>query len=658
MMGAKTTRLLAAVMFTDIVGYTAMMQEDEDKANRQKERHRRVLNERATEFEGKVLHYYGDGALTIFNSAYNAVMCGIKIQNDLSNPYLPLRIGLHVGDIAYNDEDVYGDAVNIASRLEPLAISGGILISDKVQNEIRNHRDVKTKELGTFELKNVKHPISIFAVTNDGINVPTVRDVKAKSGRVKNRLAVLPFANMSEERGFEYFGDGLTEEIINGLTKMKGIDVTSRTSAFAYKGRNVDIRTIGEDLMVSHILEGSVRKNKDKIRVTAQLIETGGGFHLWSETYERHLKDIFEIQDGISEEIIQQVQKGFEREDSRPEPTPQKTRNTKGAYEYYLEGSFELKKHSLTSVEKAMQCFNQAIEKDSSDLKSRIGLAQCYIFLGIYGQMSPRRAYKKAEENIDAVLTLDDRFAVAVALKGTIELLLRQNYKKAKSLLDKAYEIDSKNPEVCYNYFRFLNMIGENETALSWIEQTLELEPTNLLYNAELARAYYNLNRFSNALEQYNYTLELDSSFLEALEGKGWTLVAMQKLKKAHNEFEVLQNLVSREQKNIPHLVYISARLGMDDAADHFIDALQIGDSDDSYMASSVDIAMAYLGMKKYDEVFFHLQRAAEDKVGDIYFIFSDPLWEEIKQDDRYDDLLHKLKLTEVHQLSFFEPVN
>ncbi|NIT58312.1 MAG: adenylate/guanylate cyclase domain-containing protein, partial [Aliifodinibius sp.] len=133
-MGAQTTRLLAAVMFTDIVGYTAMMQEDEDKANRQKERHRQVLHERATAFDGQVLHYYGDGALTIFNSAYNAVMCAIRIQNDLADPYLPLRIGLHMGDIAYNDEDAYGDAVNIASRLEPLAISGGILISQKVHN--------------------------------------------------------------------------------------------------------------------------------------------------------------------------------------------------------------------------------------------------------------------------------------------------------------------------------------------------------------------------------------------------------------------------------------------------------------------------------------------------------------------------------------------
>ena len=382
-MGVQTTRLLAAVMFTDIVGYTAMMQEDEDKANKKKERHRQVLNERATAFDGQVLHYYGDGALTIFNSAYNAVMCAIKIQNDLADPYLPLRIGLHMGDIAYNDEDAYGDAVNIASRLEPLAISGGILISQKVNNEVRNHRDIRTKELGTFELKNVKYPISIFAVTNEGINVPTAREIKAKSGRITNRLAVLPFVNMSDEKGFEYFSDGLTEEVINGLTKMERLDVTSRTSAFAYKGRNVDIRTIGEELMVSHILEGSVRKNKDKIRVTAQLIETGGGFHLWSETYEHHLKDIFEIQDGISQEILKKVQKGFAGEDLRPEPKKNTRPIRKGDYERYLEGTFELQKYSIASVRKAMKNFNMAVEKNTRNENSRTALAKSFLFFGI-----------------------------------------------------------------------------------------------------------------------------------------------------------------------------------------------------------------------------------------------------------------------------------
>jgi TolB-like protein/class 3 adenylate cyclase/Tfp pilus assembly protein PilF len=658
MMGAKMTRLLAAVMFTDIVGYTAMMQEDEDNANRQKERHRQVLHENAALFDGRVLHYYGDGALTIFNSAYNAVMCGIKIQKHLTDPYLPLRIGLHMGDIAYNDEDVYGDAVNIASRLEPLAISGGILISKKVHNEINNHRDIQTEKLGTFELKNVQNPLSIYAVSNDGINVPSPREIKAKTGRVKDRLAVLPFMNMSDEMGFDYFSDGLTEEIINGLTKLDQIDVTSRTSAFAFKGRNEDIREIGKKLMVTHILEGSVRKNRDKIRVTAQLIETGTGFHLWSETFDRHLKDIFEIQDGISEEVLHKIEKGFSYDVSKPKSYSAQPKTAKGAYEQYLEGRFEFQKYSIPSVRRAMKCFNEAIERDPKYVKSKIGLATCFLFLGIEGQMAPRRAYKKAEDHIDAVLEKNGDSATALAFKAIVDVLLYQHYDRANMRLKTAYDIDDENPDVCYNYFRFLNMIGENKKAQQWIERTIALEPSNLLYNSELARSYYNLNRYSDALEQYNYTLGLDHTFLPAVEGKGWTYVVMDKLKKAHRAFDEYQNLVKREQKNIPHLIYVAARLGMSDVANHFLEVMQLGDAHDSYMPSPLDIAMAFLGMKKYDEVFFHLKRAADDKIGKLYVILWDPVWDEIKQDSRYEDLLKQLKLSETSQIPLTVPAD
>lgn len=655
-MGAKFTRQLAAVMFTDIVGYTAMMQEDEQNANRQKERHRRVLQEYAAKFDGSVLHYYGDGALTVFNSAYNAVMCGIAVQKRLSTPYLPLRIGIHTGDIAYNKEDAYGDAINIASRLESLAISGGILISRKVVDEIKNQRELKTKELGTFELKNVQHPISIYAISNEGINVPSPREIKAKSGQIRDRIAVLPFANMSDEKGFDYFSDGLTEEIINGLTKTNSIDVTSRTSAFAYKGRNEDIRTIGDKLMVSHILEGSVRKNKDKIRVTAQLIETGAGFHLWSETFEYHLKDIFEIQDDISKEILGRITKGFSCANDMRKKKFARIQGSQKVYERYLKGTFEFQKRSVLSVRKAITCFNEAIELDPAHTKSRLALARCFLFLGMWGQMSPRRAYKKAEEAVDQVLEKGPSSATVQAVKAIIDVLYYRKYRAANKRFAKAFESESDNHRLSYYYFLFLNIIGQNQTALKWIEQALAQDPSNLLYNAELARAYYNLRRYSDTMEQYNYTLELDQNYLPAIEGKGWTYIGMGELKKAHREFEGYQDLVSREQKNIPHLIYLAARLGMDETASHFLDKLQLGETDDTYIATPIDIALVYLGMEKYDEVFFHLQRAAEDKIGSIYFILDDPVWEEIKQDDRYNNLLNQLKISDALQTRLLVP--
>ncbi|HEX6983162.1 MAG TPA: adenylate/guanylate cyclase domain-containing protein [Balneolaceae bacterium] len=311
-MGSENIRQLAAVMFSDIVGYTATMQEDEARANKQRERHRSALIKRVTEFKGKILNVYGDGAITIFNSAFDAVSCGIHIQKDLKNPSVPLRIGLDMGDVVYNNEEVFGDAVNIASRLEELSTPGSILISGKIKDEIKNNGKIKTVALGSHQLKNVKQPVKISAVSNNGLKVPSSEEIKAKTGRAPIRMMVLPFMTMTSEKGFEYFSDGLSEEIINELTKLSGIEVSSRTSAFAYKERNEDVRRIGKKHSVSHVLEGSVRKSGDKIRVTAQLIETGGGFHLWSETYDQHLKDIFYSQDIICRQIVKKVGKSLD----------------------------------------------------------------------------------------------------------------------------------------------------------------------------------------------------------------------------------------------------------------------------------------------------------------------------------------------------------
>lgn len=651
-MANKNTRLLAAVMFTDIEGYTAMMQEDEKKANRQRDRHREVLEERAAEFEGKILHYFGDGALTIFSSTYNAVMCAVKIQRDLTNPGLPLRIGIHVGDITYNKDEVYGDAVNIAARLESLSIPGGILISEKVVGEIKNQPQIKTVSLGSFQLKNVKQPLQIYSVSNRGIDIPSSEEIKAQNAAKTKRVAVLPFVNMSDELGFDYFSDGLTEEIINGLTKMKQLDVTSRTSAFAFKDQNEDIRSIGEKLSVTHVLEGSVRKYKDRIRVTAQLIETEEGFHLWSEIYERHLKDIFEIQDIFCQQILEKFRAGFAAPEKNGDSTPSFSSN-QDAFKSYLEGKFQWDKWSNISVRKALQSFNEAINADPQFLKAYTALANCYLYLGVTGQMSARLAFEKAEKNVNQALKIDNYSAEAHAANGLIKALFHHRFKDANDTFSRVFEMDDTdmaNP--CYFYFLFLNIIGEDEMAIQWMERALEFYPSNAIFNSEMGRAYYCGGRYSEAMEQFNYTLELDSSFLPALNGKGWTYVALEEYKKAHQVFEIYQNLVSQDQKNIPQLVYIAARLGMEDVAKHFLELLQLGDASDSYITTPIDVALIYLGMKKYDEVFFHLQRAVDDKIGKVLFIHSDPVWDEIKQDDRYQKLLNQLNLSDVDDIS------
>ena len=305
-------RQLAAIMFSDMSGYTALMQQNEQLAKDKRRRLKEVLETSVSVYHGKILQYYGDGALSIFNSAIDGVNCAVEIQQTLQQePKVDLRIGIHTGDISIENETIYGDGVNLASRIESLAVPGSIFISEKVFDEIRNQENLTAREMGYFELKNVIKPVRIFAIDNKGLVVPTRDALKGKTKQPANRLAVLPFVNMSADPENEYFSDGITEELLNAFTKVDGLQVTSRTSAFAFKGKNTDIREIGIQLNVDRILEGSVRKAGNRVRITAQLINAADGYHIWSENYDRDLTDIFEVQDEISSIIANKLRENL-----------------------------------------------------------------------------------------------------------------------------------------------------------------------------------------------------------------------------------------------------------------------------------------------------------------------------------------------------------
>ena len=235
-MNEQKNRRLAAVMFTDIVGYTAFMQGDEKLAIKLRAHHREVFEQQHQLYQGEVIQYYGDGTLSIFKSAIQAVKCAIEIQQLLQKgEAVPIRIGIHMGDIVFNKTEVYGDGVNFASRIESIGVAGSILVSGKLNDELENHKDIFSSSLGQFELKNIAKPVEIFAISNDGIKVPQAIELKGKQKSIEKTIAVLPFVNMSTNAENEYFSDGITEEIINALAKVKSLKVTSRTSSFFFK---------------------------------------------------------------------------------------------------------------------------------------------------------------------------------------------------------------------------------------------------------------------------------------------------------------------------------------------------------------------------------------------------------------------------------------
>ncbi|MCZ6775814.1 MAG: adenylate/guanylate cyclase domain-containing protein, partial [Ignavibacteria bacterium] len=448
-MTEQRQRKLAAIMFTDMVGYTALMQEDELKATAQRDKCREILRRLVGHHGGQILQFYGDGALSTFTSAIEATRCAIKIQQALKeDPMIPVRIGIHVGDVVFEEEGIVGDGVNVASRVESLAPPGGICVSERVFDDIKNQPGMEAKSLGRVELKNVRRPIEIFALTFQGLAVPEAvlgtekGDVRVQqegaSGKRKegvslaglarrNRafvyggaavlvglsivgglylwqryeqvatpasVAVLPFVNMSADPENEYFSDGMTEELINVLSKVEGLRVASRTSAFAFKGKQEDIREIGDKLNVTTILEGSVRKAGSKLRITAQLINIADGYHLWSQTYERDMEDVFAIQDEISRTIVGKLK--VKLVGGRDRPLVKRYTDNLEAYNLYLKGRFYWNKWTEEGGKKAIEFFQRAIEKDPEYASAYAGLADSYTVLGSYSFMPPKEAYPRA----------------------------------------------------------------------------------------------------------------------------------------------------------------------------------------------------------------------------------------------------------------------
>ena len=299
-------RQLAAIMFTDIEGYTAIMQQSEQKAIGLKDRHREILQKEHQQFSGHIIQYYGDGTLSVFQSAVQAIQCALAMQQAFCQvPYVPVRMGLHIGDIIFDDNQIFGEGVNLASRIESLGVAGSVLISDKVNDEISNHPELKTVSVGVYQFKNIIREVEVFALDHEGLVKPVANSLAGKTEEKKESslqrakknirqiqdksIAVLPFVNMSNDPEQEYFSDGVAEEILNSLSNLKDLKVAGRTSSFQFKGKNIDLREIGEKLDVSTVLEGSVRKQGNFLRVTVQLINVDDGFHLWSEKCQRIL---------------------------------------------------------------------------------------------------------------------------------------------------------------------------------------------------------------------------------------------------------------------------------------------------------------------------------------------------------------------------------
>jgi TolB-like protein/Flp pilus assembly protein TadD len=639
-MPALGKRKLAAIMFTDMVGYTALMQQNEQQAKINRDRHRQVLSSAIEENSGTILQYYGDGTLSIFNSAVDAVSCAIHIQRNLqSDPKIPLRIGIHTGDVVHDDEGIYGDGVNIASRIESLAVPGSVLISGKVYDEIKNHTQFKTKSYGPFHLKNVEHPTRIYGLISEGCLIPDATELRGKGAPAKRSIAVVPFVNMSMDPENEYFSDGITEEILNALVKVEGLQVTSRTSSFAFKGKNIDVRKIGKQLNVTTVLEGSVRKSGNMVRITAQLINCADDYHLWSETYDRQLEDIFKVQDEIARKISNQLGAMFTSEDKQKNLVTAPTENL-DAYHTYLRGSFFLSAWTPQGAKKAIDYFHKAIEMEENFSLPYSGLAYSYTMLGAMGQMPPLKAYPIGKEMAEKALELDNELAESHVASALIRLFYEWDLDGAGQSLERAKTLNPGSANVYHFYALYYIARGQYEEAIKSIEQALELDPLSLIINQHYAEGLVRVGRLEEALDQLDKTLEMDQNFRPALENKGWIYIEMGDYENAIKIFQQFQKLTGHPLKGMVGLGYAYALNGNIDMAHECLNKLAQRGKIEPEVILHMDYTVIYTGLNDFEKAFFHIEEGLKQKAG-IFFIKTASIFSELRKDPRFKKLMN-----------------
>jgi len=639
----KGERLLAAIMFTDMVGYTALMQEDEHKAKQNRDRHRRILQESVTTHQGKILQYYGDGTLCIFNSSIEAVDCAIRIQQELQiEPNIPLRIGIHTGDIVYDDEGIYGDGVNVASRIEGLAAAGSVLISDKVFDDLKNHHEISTVSLGAFDLKNVKKPLEVYAISNKGLIVPTVDETKSQHRDKEKSLAILPFVNFSSDPENEFFSDGISEAIINTLTQIEGLYVTARTSSFAFKGQNKDIRELGKVLGVVYILEGSVQRYENKIRVTAQLIDTKSGFHIFSETFDREMIDVFSIQDDISWLIAEKLREKINLEDKHHLSSP-KTNNV-DALDYYMKGRKELDSGAHPSILKALKLFQQSIDSDPDFVLPYTGICKCYTFLGAWGFMDKDLADGKSNEY--ALKALDkgpNHPAALVAHAYSSFWSSNWDFKIFESAIQRALKIAPGSSEVRLLHGILNLALGDLDHSQIELLLAKKLDPINPQIDIRLGFSYLCLKDFEKARDcfrQAHHAAKLDMYFQFIL---AWSYLIENQYDRAELEINKVDEEKDGYQLKHGTAGYLHAKQGRPDLAYDKIQLISQLEEQDKCKFPNFNLSMVYAGLNKLDEMFYHLQKAYTEKPIALMFIRADPFWENYRQDNRYINLVDKI---------------
>lgn len=631
------SRQLAAIMFTDIVGYTALMGNDEGKAFELLKKNREIHKPIIEQYDGRWIKELGDGVMASFSTVSDAVTASMKIMEacNAANEF-QLRIGIHLGEVVFEDGDVFGDGVNIAARIQSVAKPGTIYVSETVYHNVSNKKEFQTKFIKEETLRNVKEPIRIYEVVlaQDSISQP--KNISPSS------IAVLPFTNMSSDPEQEFFSDGISEEIINMLAQVQGLKIAGRTSSFSFKGKNQDLRIIGEQLSVNLILEGSIRKSGNKLRITAQLIKVADGFHLWSEKFDRELEDIFDIQDEISLAILNAIKiKLFGAE---KDAVLKRNTDNPEAFELYLQGRFYFNKWSGASgFNKAIDFFRAAIAIEPDYALAYTGIASCYLNLWFFSHLPPEQSLPQLTEAALLSLQLDDELAESHLAIARMKMYCQWDLTGAEISYQKALEINPKIAELHEQYAYCLGLSGNFPEAIKYATTAISLDPFSLMNNFHLGSIYWMAGAHEKGIEQGKKLIELEPNFWGGHCVVGANLLALKRFGEAMPELE----LAVKRNYSVFNLYYWGIGLaltGEKDKARAVLEKMEILRSTQSM--GNFEIGFVYAALGEPDTAFRYFEKAVANHEGNVlFFKYNIKYHTQLEQDPRTKRLMQKIGL-------------
>jgi TolB-like protein/Tfp pilus assembly protein PilF len=500
-------RKLAAILAADVVGYSRLMAENEaDTFDRLRAHRKELFEPEIAKHHGRIFKLMGDGLLAEFGSVVDAVECAAELQREMArrNEGIPedrciqLRIGLHVGDVIVEGEDRHGDAVNVAARLEQLAEPGGICVSDTVLKHVKQKVALVFELKGEEQLKNIAEPVRVFRVRSDGVS-EAQRPALALPD--KPSIAVLPFQNLSGDPEQEYFADGIVEEITTALSRFRQLFVIARNSSFTYKGRAVDVKQVGRELGVRYVLEGSVRKAGNRVRITGQLIDTATGAHLWADRFEGALEDIFDLQDQVTASVVGAIAPRLEQ--AEIERAQRKPTDSLDAYDYFLRGMAAFHQWTREGSTEALSNFYRAIEIDPKFASAYGMAARCYPQRKASGWVVSTQEAAEAKRLARRAAELGGNDALALSTAGFVLAYVAGEPENGAALIDRALAL---NPNMAWAWL-FSGWarawLGEPEVAIDHEARAMRLSPHDpQLFQMQAATAYAHFfaDRYSDAV--------------------------------------------------------------------------------------------------------------------------------------------------------------